>query len=72
MARTRDAMDHVLVVDREGLPVCYVKAMHADGTVSMVWDLAKARRLGAAAAGKHVERLNASFKLARFEARREP
>jgi len=65
-------LDHVLLVEREGLPACYVSRIHADGTVSMTWDQAQARRMGEKAAAKHEAKLNASFRLARFEARREP
>ena len=70
MARTKESMDHVIVVEREGLPLCYVASVHADGTVSMTWDQARARRMGVAAAARHAGRLNSSFKLARFESRR--
>lgn len=52
---------NVLVIRRDGIPPCFVKALKRDGRPVMTWDEVDARRLGDAVALRYAVRLGETY-----------
>lgn len=60
---------HVIVSEREGVPVCYVSRIGRDGSICCTWDKDKARRFIEVTAALKADDLNGRFRAVRFKSR---